>query len=311
MKLEDVRLPFPKTKINEGSFDIEKWRQENPMDYITSARLLTLSHDPTVINEVFWTIYQVAQLHVPDTLYKYSSLTDDTGLNERKLDTLLQKKMYLAKVKDLNDPFDCKAFYYDAVALTKYERLKPYEGRIIDDFSAMQRVASLTANGPQSMPMWAHYANNHTGFCVAYDMNEKENLAFKSCTFPVQYTDQRIDITGLMDSFANLMVREIETQQASGNKEIVIDDLSLIYISQLLCNLKHDSWAYEKEYRCTEASQAAGIPFIEAKAKEIYVGISCGEENRNRLHLIGDSLGIPVHQMEFEEVSEKFQLLEK
>lgn len=47
------------------------------------------------------------------------------------------------------------------------------------------------------MPMWAHYANNHAGFCVSYDM--KENKQLSGCTFPVQYTNQRIDITSLMD----------------------------------------------------------------------------------------------------------------
>ena len=36
-----------------------------------------------------------------------------------------------------------------------------------------------------SMPMWAHYSNNHRGFCVAYDMKDDANIALSGCTFPI------------------------------------------------------------------------------------------------------------------------------
>ena len=43
------------------------------------------------------------------------------------------------------------------------------------------------------------------------------------------------------------------------------------YMMLLFINLKHVTWSYEKEYRCTTASNAPGVPFIKAKPKEIYV----------------------------------------
>jgi len=307
MKLEDIQLP-KKELINAKDFDKEKWRKENPMDYLKAARILTMSKEPAVTDEIFKTIFQIAQLHIPDTLYKYYSLTDNTEKNEKKFNTLLQKKVFLSEVKDFNDPFDCKAFYYNSDVLSKHDRLKHCNGRVIDDFSSMQRVASLTECGVQSMPMWAHYANNHEGFCVAYDMNDCYNHTMKSCTFPVQYTDQRVDITSVMDSFVSAALHELEVQQLAGNKTIVIDDLSVIYIPILLCNIKHNSWSYEKEYRCPTAANAEGIPFIDAKAKEIYIGIRCNDENRKRLQVIGKTLEIPVHEMGFDEISAEYRL---
>lgn len=307
MKLEDIQLP-KKELINAKDFDKEKWRKENPMDYLKAARILTMSKEPAVTDEIFKTIFQIAQLHIPDTLYKYYSLTDNTEKNEKKFNTLLQKKVFLSEVKDFNDPFDCKAFYYNADVLSKHDRLKHCNGRVIDDFSSMQRVASLTECGVQSMPMWAHYAHNHDGFCVAYDMNDQYNLAMKSCTFPVQYTDQRIDITSVMNSFVEAALHELEVQQAAGNKAILIHDLKVVYIPVLLCNIKHSSWSYEKEYRCTQAAQAPNIPFVGAKPKEIFIGINCKTENATLLHTIGDTLGIPVHQMAFDEVTEGYEL---
>ena len=97
------------------------------------------------------------------------------------------------------------------------------------------------------MPMWAHYANNHKGFCVAYDV--KDSLDLKSCLFPVQYTDQRLDISSEMVKQALKISESIDETEQSGNLVTMLKDRTLIYLTQLLYNLKHTSWSYEKEYR--------------------------------------------------------------
>ena len=308
MKIEAVPIPPLKKVISEKDFDLETWRKEVPIDYYVMARLLTVSDHPVVRTELFKTVYQAVQLHIPNTLYKYISLADSTTSNEKRFDALAKNRLFLSEVTSLNDPFDCKAYYYDPNALLKYEELKPHNGRIINDFSSMFRVASLTANGVQSLPMWAHYANNHAGFCVSYDMTDRENLSLKSCSFPVFYTDDRLDITSVMDSFISTVKTEIKAQSAAGKKEIRIDDFSVAFLASLLCNVKHSSWSYENEYRCTEGATAPGIPFIDAKAKKIYVGLHCKDEHIKRLREIGRALGIPVYKMTFDECSEGYQL---
>ena len=307
MKIEDIPFPLPKV-VDEKNFDIEKWRKETPVDYFLAARLVISSDNPAVQAEVFKSIFQIAQLHIPSVLYKYISLPDNAEKKRKRFDALLKSRLFLSKVNSFNDPFDCKAYYYDPKALAKHDPLKPYGGRLIEDFSSHVRVASLTANGVQSLPMWAHYANNHTEFCVSYDMTDKDNLRLKSCTFPVYYTDDRLDITSIMDSFVTKVRREISTQSAAGKKEILIDDLSIVFLSSLLCNVKQSSWSYENEYRCTEGATAPGIPFVGAKAKEIFVGLHCREEDIKRLREIGEELGVPVYKMAFDECSAEYQL---
>lgn len=307
MKIEDIPIPAPKI-VDENNIDLEKWRREVPINYYELARFLTISNHPLVKNEVFKTIYQAVQLHIPETLYKYISLSGKTGSDEKRFDALLKNRLFLSEVSSFNDPFDCKAYYYDPKALMKYEELKPHNGKIIDDFSSMLRVVSLTSNGVQSLPMWAHYANNHAGFCVSYDMTDRDNLFLKSCTFPVFYTDDRLDITSVMDSFVSSVKTEIKVQSAAGKKEILIDDFSIVFLASLLCNVKQSSWSYENEYRCTEGATAPGIPFVDAKAKEIFVGLHCKEEHVKRLREIGGVLGIPVYKMAFNECSAGYQL---
>ena len=311
MKIEDILLPTQNQLIDEKTFDLEKWRREVPMDYLISARILTASDNPAVNAELFKSIVQIASLHVPDILYKYIPLKDSPSSNEKRFDILRNKQLFLPTVAALNDPYDCRAYYYNPEVLMKYDRLKSCGGRLIDDFSAFYRVASLTANGVQSMPMWAHYANNHAGFCVSYDMYDKYNLTLKSCTFPVQYTEHRLDITSIMEAQAKMLLRELKVQSAAGTKEIKIKDLTMVYLPCLLCNIKHSSWSYENEYRCTTGVNASGMPYVDAKAKAIFVGSRCEKENVKRLCKIGETLGIPVYQMDFDELAEEYQLSAK
>lgn len=306
MKLEDIQYTIPEKSIDEKDFNIEKWRIDNPMDYLKAAFLINTSSNK---NEVFKTIYKVTRLYIPDILFKYYSLTDNISLNEQKLDTLEQQKIFMSDARYLNDPFDNKAYFYKSDELKKYERLAAHEGKLIDDFSSFSKVSALTSNRVNSMPMWAHYANNHTGFCVSYDM--KMNVPLSSCTFPVQYTDQRIDITSLMAQQVEKMIREIEIQSTKGKNQILLDDLSLVFLSTLFCNIKHLSWSYENEFRCTTGATAEGMPYLSAIPKEIYIGMNCMPTYADRIIKIANTLQIPVYKMIFDELSSDFNLIPK
>lgn len=306
MKIEDIRYSVPEKELDEDNFDIEKWRIENPMDYLKAMFLINASSNKS---EVFKTIYQITRLYIPERLFKYYSLTDNLELNEQKLNTLEKKKIFMSDTKDLNDPFDNKAYFYRSDDLRKYERLSIHEGKIIDDFSALVKISSLTSNNVHSMPMWAHYANNHAGFCVSYDM--KENVELSGCTFPVQYTKQRIDITSLMDQQAKKIIQEIDSQSKAGKKQILFDDLTLVFLTSLFCNIKHISWSYENEFRCTVGAAAEGLPYLSATPKEIFIGMNCQPAYENKIVNIGKLLNIPVYKMVFDEMSTYYDLIPK
>ena len=307
MKIEDLYFDLPSEPVDEENWDLETWRKEHPMDYFKALHILGMADIGAAQAEIFKQIYQVIRLHVPDILYKYYSLSDNEALNMQKFQTLHDGKIYMSDIKDFNDPFDGKGFFYDATKLADIDRLTPHGGRMIDDFNRFIKGTCLSANGVQSMPMWAHYSSNHRGFCVSYDTNS--NIDLKSNTFPVQYTDERLDVTSLMRKQALYACNEIERQSALGSKKIVLDDLMLIFMVSLLCNVKHTSWSYEKEFRCTTGAIAPGMPFIDAKPKEIYIGMHCDSNHAQRLKEIGDSWGIPVYRMVFDECNEKYELV--
>lgn len=214
----------------------------------------------------------------------------------------------MSDIKDFNDPFDGKAFFYNPEELKDIERLKAHNGRFIDDFTAFNKGTALTENDINCMPMWAHYANNHQGFCVAYDMRESGNLALSACTFPIQYTNQRLDITNFMKKYVNILVSEVDKQTALGIKKVSINDLSLVYVTMYLYNIKHSTWQYEKEFRCTMGAIAKGMPYVDATPKAIYIGMNCAEKNRQKLIEIANHLSVPIYQMKFNEFFEEYTL---
>lgn len=307
MRIEDLQYDFsPKSPSDEKNWNREQWINEHPIDYFRMLYLINQSDYKAIQTEIFNTIYKIIRLYIPNTLFKYYSLTENNALNNKKFETLENRKIYLSDIGSFNDPFDSKAFYYDPKQLSTIERLKHVDGKLIDDFTTFIRSTSLSANGVQSMPMWAHYSNNHAGFCIAYDMKINPDLDMH--TFPIQYTDERLDITSMMYSIAEKICKDIEHNMELNIKKTLLSDYRIVYTSVLLNNVKHSSWKYENEFRCTIPSNPKGSPYIKANPKEIYIGISCNDDNAKRLLTIGKHLNVPVYRMIFEECNPEYKL---
>lgn len=105
------------------------------MDYFKALNILCMADPGDAQAEVFKAIYRVVRLYIPDVLYKYCSLSSDETMNMKKFQTLSDGKIYMSEIKDFNDPFDGKGFFYDASKLADIERLKPHAGRLIDSFN--------------------------------------------------------------------------------------------------------------------------------------------------------------------------------
>lgn len=305
-KIEDLVLEMPTENIDEKNWNLEEWRKKYPMDYYKALRILLEANNGDAATEMFNAIYQITRLHVPEVLFKYYSLSDNEKLNGKKFQTLSDGKIFMSTIKDFNDPFDGKGFFYDSKRLEDIERLHVHGGRLIDDFTVFVRGTCFTANGVQSMPMWAHYANNHKGFCVSY--NVKEDLELRSSIFPIQYTDERMDVTSLIRKHAELICNKIDENVRRGEKVTLYDDLTIIYMALLLYNVKHVSWSYEKEFRYVVPSNVKGIPYVKAVPREIYIGMKCEERHRKALGDIADYWDIPLYQMGMDECSEKYEL---
>jgi hypothetical protein len=110
--------------------------------------------------------------------------------------TLREGKIHCANPDGLNDPWDCKPFFFK-----RYDALGPAESW--DSFSlalqkeiAKRRIYCLTED-PLSTLMWSHYAADHTGICLEFHLSnllftKVRGLVYKE-QFPAIAPDEMFD----------------------------------------------------------------------------------------------------------------------
>ncbi len=160
--------------------------------------------------------------------------------------------------------------------------------------------------------MWSHYADNHKGFCIEYDLEslkndiqlspeyfnfygdhkdeylkERNEAIIKAGLFPIEYTANRINIP-----VTKLNQIGIDT---SGNIKYNSNIDELIYKTFVV---KSGNWSYEKEWRIIVDEQISNyynnkIPF--PYAKTIHLGCRASKELIDTMYKIGEEIGAEVN----------------
>lgn len=176
----------------------------------------------------------------------------------------------------------------------------------ISCFSGMQRWNSDVKKNL----MWAHYANNHQGFCVEYDISslrqetkykydyqndiqfteERREASIKAGLFPIRYNNKRVNIPKtLLDELI-----EGGDELNSSSKQKIKKVISRAFIT------KSTAWNYEKEWRiildehiCKYYNYKIPFPYI----KTIFIGCRASNELERTLSELGEELGVDVKRM--------------
>lgn len=134
----------------------------------------------------------------------------------------------------------------------------------------------------ESLPMWAHYADNHRGFCIEYDLS-KEPEGKTAPLFPVIYTKAPLDITKDL----------LDMPNQSGHLAIK----AAIF--------KNNDWSYEHEwrlvfYRFIDPLNIKGYPI-----RAIYFGTKINDKHKKKLLELSRNGNFEVFQMKVS--TNKFQ----
>lgn len=103
--------------------------------------------------------------------YKFiSNIVQNADGTKRDICIICNHQLFAGTYDKLNDPFEC-AVRYETDALKN----KLFQDRIATEiFSAGIYSLSIPQTGdkfPNNETMWAHYANSHKGFCLAFDLD--------------------------------------------------------------------------------------------------------------------------------------------
>lgn len=253
---------------------------------------------------------------MPKTLYKYVSLSDNIfcdkygnncihNKDESKFNAISNHQIWMSRYSNLNDPFEYRAMYIKRKELED----KGWPIEILDDYINRTKdvylICSFTKNLVDNMPMWAHYSNNHRGYCIEYEvLNPK-------LVYPISYEEERFGIASILTSLFDLTYKIYKGEIDENNKDY-----------QFYCSLvthfgliKHKSWNYENEYRVLHADlngnkYGALIPSIQLglNIKKIFIGNQCSAENKKRLKSIAENIGIKAYEMYINDDESKYKL---
>ena len=133
------------------------------------------------------------------------------------------------------------------------------------------------------MLMWGHYADNHRGFCIEYDLECPKAAQFRHKLYPVVYSDKPYDLTPWAKSLVN--------GSSSGVFNPHGPILALVH--------KFSGWEYEREWRVISV-----LPAIEPDhdwtlptASRVFLGSKMEMANKQAFRAICEPKGLEVLEM--------------
>jgi len=226
-------------------------------------------------------------------LHMYSHLYDD-GMSELDI-AVAVKTIYSNKNSGFNDHPSMTWIYDDRIIkqalkwadmvinnIDMEHVIDFHRGEILK--TARTRLKNFSATcfnrtGPEDLLMWAHYADNHSGFCVEYsydpmELSFKEEGRFKIAPVIYRSSLPSFDIKSLLFTPANVAVDFLFS--------------------------KSEQWAYEREVRLVKfLENDSNLTMLPdgLKIEAIYAGLNISEPMLERLDESANLLGVKFYRM--------------
>ena len=218
----------------------------------------------------------IARANPPSILFRYRRPAEWT------LAEISKHEIYLAKPEELNDPFECSAPVWWNVDLMRrhwVEEYAPTRGlspdEAVKEFEkswkwGIQRIAeglghkasqtgiACFSAKPDSIRMWAYYAESHKGICVGYDTKVRPfNVAIG---VNYQNPNKPFDIFACLQNDPTEIANHIALRKA-------------------------EEWKFEDEYRIPVNIEGSPrlIPFHPSAIKEIRFGVRIKTDFREKV----------------------------
>lgn len=155
------------------------------------------------------------------------------------------------------------------------------QGQMNDWVRESFNICALSAR-LDSLPLWAHYADEHRGFVMEYDFTSLEsNDLLLDRLWPVFYT-------GVFDG------RKVFGELPAGS-------LDTKYLPLIAAIHKAPDWGYEAEWRLVTTTAAGSY---KAPLRAVYVGTQITDDDLDKVVQAAASASVPVYRMKY--LREKF-----
>lgn len=207
----------------------------------------------------------------------------------------------------------------NAETIAIVEKLINVQLPFIDQAEQTSMKISSFSEDISSPYMWGHYADNNTGFALAYDFrnaNYNEHNLQISEIYPVVYNDELLDATYFVEYLMQYTIANIIANLSGFPMDIfysVIDNFMQCpdLFMQIKCLIhKSTLWDKEKEWRMTLSRTAPHIKntFVIKKPCAIYLGRKIKDTDELILRNIAYKQRIPVYKMAIDDTSKEYRL---
>lgn len=167
----------------------------------------------------------------------------------------------------------------------------------------VQRLSTVVCFSERvdSILMWSHYADNHQGFVLGYDLRpyllpNANNFGL----FPVVYGEKRYDASEFLYWLLSSLLK-----MPAHNQDMMSSIKMLLY--------KSTEWAYEKEWRLINSAQkdlfaGRNEPVI-IKPNSIYYGCRIPQDKYMILHETAMGKGLEEHHMGIDNASNSYKMV--
>jgi hypothetical protein len=237
---------------------------------------------------------------LPKKIYKYIWLSDDESENEKRFKALELDEIWCSRYTTLNDPFEFSAIYIDTEKMKKKGYGERFINQVVEFYKKTKDILRICSFSGllNNMPMWAHYANNHKGFCIEYEISNGDKV------FPIIYTKTRKEEHEFFIELIDTQKKIIHSEGRNGyvHEDDFLKSLGHISYMYIANATKHYSWSYEKEYRVIfskvipdeKNGELIACNDSGLKTKKVYIGKECKEEHIKRLQEICLNLNLEV-----------------
>lgn len=213
----------------------------------------------------------------PHRLYRYRSIEN----LHRELKTIENAFLYCAAYKDMNDPME--GLYASSKRL---QRSTSYENIQKEILSNKRKIGVCSFSEVYNHElMWAHYASQFSGICIAYDLFALLKHLPEDTSFVRMFYNEEVPNVGLTNRPA--------------------DELAKMVLS-----FKNHRWLYEREWRMFAEQGQASYQNQKCVAK-VYIGSRMDLAQRRKIEDRLKPLKIPISIMDLNGYSMTFNIERK
>lgn len=215
---------------------------------------------------------EIVSYVTPSRLYRYRSLKN----LEREIEAIREGYLFCAPYGHLNDPME--GLFSSSARLRQSAKYRTVKNEIVDEKGQIG-ICSFSEVHDHEL-MWAHYADQFRGICVAYRFSQlRENLGGENSFVRMFYNE------------------EVPTVHLTNEPTIELAKMVLSY--------KNYRWLYEREWRMF--AQRGKASYGDASCvSRVYLGFRITTEHRRKVKRELKRLGIEVRDMSIKKYSMSF-----